>query len=163
MREVEGSPGVQGRLDIPSFGPDVHPSPDPLTRRHRDRSRGVLTVLVAEDEPGVRGPVRRILVAHGFHVLEANDGEEALVVADRHDGTIDLLLTDVVMPNMGGAELARRLRTRRPDLKILFMTGYSAEAVASHGVLAPDSSLLQKPFTAEELVRRVREILPDAS
>jgi CheY-like chemotaxis protein len=151
------------RLDRLSFGPDVQPSPNPLTRRHRDRTRGVLTVLVAEDEPGVRGPVRRILVAHGFQVLEASDGEEALTVAERHEGTIDLLLTDVVMPNMGGAELARRLRSRQPHVRILFMTGYSAEAVASHGVLAPDSSLLQKPFTAEELIRRVRETLLDAS
>jgi len=117
------------------------------------------TVLVAEDEAGVRRPVRRILVAHGLAVLEAADGQEALAVAARHPGGIDLLLTDVVMPNMGGAELARRLREERPALRVLFMTGYSAEAVATHGVLAPDSTLLQKPFTAEELMRRVDEAL----
>jgi two-component system, cell cycle sensor histidine kinase and response regulator CckA len=121
-----------------------------------------MTVLVAEDEPGVRRPVRRILAAHGFSVLEAVDGEEALALAAGHAGTIDLLLTDVVMPRLGGAELARRLREARPDIRVLFMTGYSAEAVATHGVLAPDSSLLQKPFTAEELMRRVRGALePD--
>ena len=116
-------------------------------------------MLVAEDEASVRRPVRRILEAKGFTVLEAADGEEALAIAARHDGGIDLLLTDVVMPNLGGAELARRLRALRPGIRVLFMTGYSAEAVATHGVLAPDSSLLQKPFTAEELMRRVDEAL----
>jgi len=116
-------------------------------------------VLVAEDEPGVRGPVRRLLVAHGFRVLEAADGEEALRAAAAHPGEIHLLLTDVVMPNIGGAELARRLREQHPGLRILFMTGYSTEAVATHGVLAPHSSLLQKPFTTEELLARVREVL----
>ena len=121
------------------------------------------TVLVAEDEPGVRRPVRRILAAHGFTVLEACDGEEALALAESHAGTIDLLLTDVVMPKLGGAQLARRLRMTRPGLRVLFMTGYSAEAVATDGVLAPDSSLLQKPFTAEELMRRVHEALEAAS
>jgi two-component system, cell cycle sensor histidine kinase and response regulator CckA len=117
------------------------------------------TVLLAEDEPGVRGPVRRMLVAHGFTVIEAVDGEEALAVAAAHHGRIDLLLTDVVMPGIGGAELARRLREARPEVRILFMTGYSVEAVASHGVLAPGTTLLQKPFTVEELVGRVREAL----
>jgi len=107
----------------------------------------------------VRGPVRRILASQGFQVLEAADGEEALALAARHTGDIHLLLTDVVMPNIGGAELARRLREDRPGLRVLFMTGYSAEAVASHGVLAPDSSLLQKPFTTEELLVGVREAL----
>ena len=100
-----------------------------------------------------------MLVAHGFTVLEAVDGEEALAVAAAHPGRIDLLLTDVVMPGIGGAELARRLREDRPEVRILFMTGYSVEAVASHGVLAPGSTLLQKPFTVDELVGRVREAL----
>lgn len=108
----------------------------------------------------MRGPLRRILVAHGYAVLEAGDGAEALELARRHEGVIHLLLTDVVMPGIGGAELARRLRATRPDIRILFMTGYSLEAVATHGALAPDSSLLQKPFTVEELLRRIREALP---
>ena len=119
----------------------------------------MLTILVAEDEPGVRGPVRRLLEAHGYQVLVAADGEEALAVAARHPGDIHLLLTDVVMPRLGGAELTRRLRIDRPTIRVLFMTGYSSEAVATHGVLAPDSSLLQKPFTTEELLARVREAL----
>jgi DNA-binding response OmpR family regulator len=119
----------------------------------------VPTVLVAEDEPGVRGSVRRILLAHGFSVIEAADGEQALVVAAAYPRRIDLLLTDVVMPGIGGAELALRLRQERPGVRILFMTGYSVEAVANHGVLAPGTTLLQKPFTVNELVGRVREVL----
>ena len=120
-----------------------------------------LTVLVAEDEPGVRGPVRRILTGEGYSVLEAADGAQALQIAAEHHGTIDLLLTDVVMPVMGGAELARRLRNARPDIRVLFMTAYSPDAVATHGVLAPQSSLLQKPFTVKELVGRVRAALEE--
>jgi two-component system, cell cycle sensor histidine kinase and response regulator CckA len=120
-----------------------------------------LTVLVAEDEPGVRGPIRRILAGQGFAVLEAADGAHALQVAAQHPGHIDLLLTDVVMPVMGGAELARRLRDDRPGIRVLFMTAYSADAVATHGVLAPHSSLLQKPFTVTELVGRVRAVLEE--
>ena len=120
-----------------------------------------LTVLVAEDEPGVRGPVRRILTGQGYAVLEAADGAQALQVATDHPGPIDLLLTDVVMPVMGGAELAHRIRDARPEIRVLFMTAYSADAVASHGVLAPQSSLLQKPFTVQELVGRVRAVLEE--
>ena len=120
-----------------------------------------LTVLVAEDEPGVRGPVRRILTGQGYAVLEAADGAQALQVATDHAGPIDLLLTDVVMPVMGGAELAHRIRDARPEIRVLFMTAYSADAVASHGVLAPQSSLLQKPFTVKELVGRVRAVLAE--
>ena len=120
-----------------------------------------LTVLVAEDEPGVRGPVRRILTGQGYAVLEAADGAQALQVATDHPGPIDLLLTDVVMPVMGGAELAHRIRDARPEIRVLFMTAYSADAVASHGVLAPQSSLLQKPFTVKELVGRVRAVLAE--
>ena len=118
-----------------------------------------MTVLLAEDEPGVRAPVRRILLAHGFAVMEAADGEQALTIARAHQGGIDLLLTDVVMPGMGGAELARQLRHLRPGLRVLFMTGYSVEAIAKHGVLVPGAAILQKPFTADELVGRVREAL----
>ncbi len=122
-----------------------------------------LTVLVVEDEAGIRGPVRRVLLAQGFEVLEAAGSEEALELAERHQGVIDLLLTDVMMPGIGGAELARRMLELRPGVRILFMSGYSPEAVAKQGVLVPGTTLLQKPFTVEELVRRVRQILGVAS
>ena len=128
-------------------------------RRRRARFRGTETVLVAEDEDGVRAPVRRILAAHGYRVLEAEDGPSALRVARDHAGRIDLLLTDVVMPGMNGGELARRLRRLRSGIRVVFMSGYSTEAVATHGILAPGASFLQKPFSVEELVGRLRDVL----
>jgi DNA-binding response OmpR family regulator len=117
---------------------------------------------VAEDEEGVRGPVRRILAAHGYRVLEAADGPAALALAASHPGNIDLLLTDVVMPGMGGAELARRLCRERTGLRVMFMSGYSDEAVATQGALSPGAAFLQKPFSVEELVGRLREVLDGA-
>ena len=114
---------------------------------------------MAEDEDGVRAPVRRILLAHGYRVLEASDGPSALHIAEHHEGKIDLLLTDVVMPGMNGGELARRLRRIRTGIRVVFMSGYSAEAVATHGVLSPGAAFLQKPFSVAELVGRLREVL----
>jgi two-component system, cell cycle sensor histidine kinase and response regulator CckA len=131
-------------------------------QRRRVRGRGTETVLVVEDEDGVRAPVRRILVAHGYRVLEASDGPSALHIAEVHAGKIDLLLTDVVMPGMNGGELARRLRGLRSGLRVVFMSGYSAEAVATHGVLSPGAAFLQKPFSVEELLERLREALEHA-
>lgn len=124
-----------------------------------DGRRGPRTVLVAEDEPGVRLPVRRILASHGYRVLEAEDGAAALRIAQGHEGAIDLLLTDVVMPGMNGDELARRMRSVRSGIRVVFMSGYSTEAVATHGVLSPGAAFLQKPFTIEELVDRLRDAL----
>jgi len=117
------------------------------------------TVLLAEDEPGVRSPVRRILAAHGYRVLEAEDGPTALEVAERHDGAIDLLLTDVVMPGMSGNELAERMRSVRGNIRVVFMSAYSVEAVETHGVLTPGAAFLQKPFTIPELTGLLRAAL----
>ena len=130
--------------------------------RRRARSRGTETVLVVEDEDGVRAPVRRILVAHGYRVLEASDGPSALHLVEHHAGKIDLLLTDVVMPGMNGGELADRLRRVRSGIRVVFMSGYSAEAVATHGVLSPGAAFLQKPFSVEELLERLQEALEHA-
>ena len=106
-----------------------------------------------------RIPVRRILLAHGYRVLEAADGPSALQIAEQHEGKIDVLLTDVVMPGMTGGELARRLRRRRTGIRVVFMSGYSTEAVATHGVLSPGAAFLQKPFSVQELVDRLRDVL----
>jgi signal transduction histidine kinase len=120
---------------------------------------GSETVLVAEDEPLVRVLVRKTLTQAGYRVLEAGGGEEALQLAARHDGTIHLLVTDVVMPGMSGRELMRRLAEVRPSVKVLYMSGYSDEAVERHGVLDPGTAFIQKPFTPSVLARRVREVL----
>jgi CheY-like chemotaxis protein len=119
----------------------------------------VITILLTDDEPGVRAPLRRILEDFGYHVLEAVDGEDAIELAEQADGPIDLLLTDLVMPRMGGEELARRLGGLHPRMKILFMSGYSVQAVTSGGALLPGAGFIAKPFSAIDLVDRVRETL----
>jgi two-component system, cell cycle sensor histidine kinase and response regulator CckA len=119
------------------------------------RGRGE-TILVVEDEAPLRALVRRILVNHGYSVLEANDGEDGLRRSAQHDGTIHLLLTDIVMPQMGGRELADRLSRERPKLRVLFMTGYSDQASPEPALAAP---LILKPFTTLALLGEVRRTL----
>ena len=119
----------------------------------------VTTILLTDDEAGVRGPLRRILEDCGYRVIEAGGGEEALAVAEGFDGPIHLLLTDVVMPGMSGGELASRLGEGRPSIRVLFMSGHSPEAVATNGKLFPGASFLPKPFGASDLVQRVQETL----
>jgi len=117
------------------------------------------TILLVEDEDAVRNLTRRLLENGGYVVLQASDAEAALEIAQRHPGRLDMLLTDVVMPGLSGPELARRLMASRPRLRVLYVSGYPDEAMASQGLLDPDASFLQKPFTPETLARRVREIL----
>jgi CheY-like chemotaxis protein len=121
--------------------------------------RGVETVLLVEDEDAVRDLARDILQAQGYTVLEARHGAEALRISAQHPGPIHLLLTDVVMPEMTGRELADRLAVLRPAIKVLYMSGYTDSAVVHHGVLDPGTVFLQKPFAAAVLASKVREIL----
>jgi CheY-like chemotaxis protein len=107
----------------------------------------------------VRDLARDLLEEHGYRVLVASDPDEALRVWKAHPGAIDLLLTDVVMPQQSGRELADRLRVDRPGLKVLYMSGYTDRAIVHHGVLDPDVAFLEKPFTAVGLGRKVREVL----
>jgi CheY-like chemotaxis protein len=124
-----------------------------------DSTRGSETVLVVEDEDGVRELVRQILVEHGHPVLTARHGRDAMLLAERYERPIDLLVTDVVMPEMGGGELVNRLTELRPDLKVLFISGYTDDEVLRRGVQGAETSLLHKPFTAEGLMLRVRDVL----
>ncbi len=121
--------------------------------------RGTETVLLVEDEDAVRALGRHVLHACGYRVLEARDGEEALRVADRQTGGIHLLVTDVVMPRLGGRALAERLAREQPGLRVLFCSGYTDDAVVRHGVLEAEVAFLQKPFTTAALARKVREVL----
>ena len=121
--------------------------------------RGDETVLLVEDEPEVRDLAREILEASGYTVLQACDPQDAVLIAERHAGPIRLLLTDVIMPRQSGRALAERLRPLRPELQVLFMSGYTNEAIVRHGVLEPGTLFIQKPFTPEALGRKVREAL----
>jgi two-component system cell cycle sensor histidine kinase/response regulator CckA len=121
--------------------------------------RGTETVLVAEDMPTVRSVTRNMLERQGYTVLEAPDGEAALRLAAEYPGAIDLLLTDVVMPRSGGRQLADRLVQVRPDVRVLYMSGYADDAIVHHGILEAGIAYLQKPFTLETLARKVRDTL----
>jgi signal transduction histidine kinase len=122
--------------------------------------RGTETLLVVEDEPAVRHLTCNVLQAQGYNVLRANNGKEGLRVArDLKGQPIRLVVTDVIMPLMGGDEMAKSLKETYPDLKILFTSGYTDAAIAHHGVLEPGVMFLSKPFTPATLVRKVREML----
>jgi CheY-like chemotaxis protein len=121
--------------------------------------RGTETVLLVEDEELVRNMTREILEENGYHVLEAPHGREALLIAVRHDGPIHLMLSDVVMPAMSGRELAEQLAILRSETKVLYMSGYTDDAIVHHGVLDEGMAFIEKPFTPHALARKVREIL----
>ena len=120
---------------------------------------GSETVLIVEDDDSLRRLSQRTLQQHGYRVLEAENGEDALRVSEAHDGSIDLLITDVVMPKMGGKETAEGLQPLYPQMKVIYMSGYTDNAIARHGVLAPGLNFLEKPFSLEALARKVREVL----
>lgn len=120
---------------------------------------GSETILLVEDSEPLRKLTQSFLAAHGFRVLVAQDGEEALQVEGRHSGKIDLLLTDVVMPGMHGRALAERLLPKQTGMRVLYISGYTDSFVARHGVIEAGMVLLHKPFTEEVLIRKVREVL----
>jgi len=120
---------------------------------------GTETVLVAEDEDTVRAVVARVLRQQGYNVLEARDGHEALNVCREHGGPIHLILTDVIMPQLSGAELAQQSGVLRPEAKVLLMSGYTGGELERRGVVAERVAFLQKPFTPTALVQKAREVL----
>jgi two-component system cell cycle sensor histidine kinase/response regulator CckA len=121
---------------------------------------GTETLLLVEDETSVRNLAVSILRRQGYHVLEAPDGDQAFLLAHNHSGAnIHLLVTDVIMPQMGGRELADRIKIIRPEMKVLYMSGYTDNAIVHHGVLNPGIEFLQKPFSPAGLAQKVREVL----
>jgi two-component system cell cycle sensor histidine kinase/response regulator CckA len=124
-----------------------------------DRPRAAGTVLVVEDEVSVRRLACRVLRARGYRVLEASDGREALRLLRQHEGSPDLVLTDIIMPGLSGPALVERLLRDAPDMKVLYITGYSEEAIRQQDVLPAGGALLEKPFTAHQLAERVRAAL----
>ncbi len=156
--EVESTEGVGTTFHIYlpfREGPlSVRPS-----QRHETLARGTETILVVEDDPSIRRIVQRTLEEAGYSVLTAKDGIAALAVSSRHDGTIDLLLTDVVMPRMDGRALATELQRLRPKLRVLFTSGYTTDDVVRWGVREEETEFLAKPFAATSLRAKIRSVL----
>jgi CheY-like chemotaxis protein len=148
--------GTTFKVYLPVSGgtPDAH---EPALRA--EVLGGRETVLVVEDEPAVREVVRAMLERRGYTVLLASDGEQAMRVSRTHESPIDLLLTDVVLPRSNGRRVAELLCMERPDLKVLFMSGYTEDAIHQHGELDEGVVLVEKPFTDLTLARRIRERL----
>jgi two-component system cell cycle sensor histidine kinase/response regulator CckA len=160
--EVESEPGrgTTFRIWFPRLGakpPGAKSSPRLACIPH-----GTETILLVEDQPEVRALARLALAACGYTILEAGCGPDALALLQRHQGPLDLLMTDMIMPRMTGRELADRLLTQWPGLKVLFFSGYTADAIMRQGVLEQGLPFLQKPFTLSALARKVREVLDTA-
>jgi two-component system cell cycle sensor histidine kinase/response regulator CckA len=122
-------------------------------------AQGCETLLLVEDEETVRQPAREFLTLNGYVVLEAKNGEDAILFTNDYHGPIDLMITDVVMPHMGGAQLAERLKITRPQMKVLFVSGYAESTILQHGAIDMVTCFLQKPFSLKALARKIREVL----
>jgi two-component system cell cycle sensor histidine kinase/response regulator CckA len=156
---VYSEPGVGSQFKI--FLPHAHETAKRPNDVIADKKRvyGTETVLLVEDELQVRNLTERLLTMAGYKVLAASSADEALALMADHDGKIDLLLTDVVMPVMSGRQLAKNLCGQRPGLRVLYMSGYADDIIDKHGVLEPGISFLAKPFSPEQLFGKIREAL----
>jgi CheY-like chemotaxis protein len=156
---VESTPGHGStfRVFLPRTG--AMPADESLVHATTPPPGGTETILVVEDEDTVRTFTRKVLESQGYRVLEARNGNDALRVAAEHSGRVDLVITDVVMPAMGGQELARRLAEARPEAKVLYVSGYASLEDGPGGSRVPSDAFVQKPFRSEDLVRRVRAML----
>ncbi|HEY7653804.1 MAG TPA: PAS domain S-box protein [Methylomirabilota bacterium] len=150
--------GTTFKIYLPRVA-EVAAEADDTTSPGTTDARGDETVLLVEDEPEVRDLAREILEGGGYTVLQACDPLEAVLLAEQHPGPIHLLLTDVIMPRQSGHALVERLRPLRPEMQVLYMSGYTNEAIVRHGVLDPNTSFIQKPFTPATLGHKVRATL----
>jgi PAS domain S-box-containing protein len=147
-------PRVTETGEIASAAPSILPSQPPQRTE---------TILLVEDESNLRRLACQYLETQGYQVLEAADGAAAVQICAAHQGDIDMLLTDVIMPGMNGRELARRILSLRPSIKVLYMSGYTENTISHNGMLDPGVNLLQKPFNLQSLKERVREVLDSES
>jgi CheY-like chemotaxis protein len=160
--EVESTPGRGSmfRIDFPQSTDAASRPAGPLERLAIPR--GTETILLVEDEERVRSMTKLILQSNGYHVLEARDGLEALTLCQQYQGMIHLLLTDVVMPRMGGRVLSEQVAQLRPAIRRMFFSGYTDDAIVRQGLLGSGVPFLPKPFTPGALARKVREVLDGA-
>ena len=156
---VYSEPGKGTTFKI--YLPRIHEAGEPARDReeHESVKGGSETILLVEDEEAVRALTARILQERGYNVIESSSAEDALQIAEGHQETIHMLLTDVVMPGMSGVSVAERVSALRQGVKILYMSGYTDDAIVRHGVLETGTAFLQKPFTPDVLARKVREVL----
>jgi PAS domain S-box-containing protein len=158
---TEEGMGTAFKVYFPAV-PDAEKASGKSEKREKRSPRGTETLLLAEDEEVVRTIIRTILGSNGYQVMEARDGREALEIAERHQGPIDLLLTDVIMPEISGKDLASCIVKKHPETKVLYMSGYTENAIVHHGVLDAGTAFLQKPFRVDALAQKVREVLDTA-
>ena len=158
--DIETAPGAgtSFKIYLPKVDAEIDGQAAPSSGVRRP-ANGSETILLVEDEESLRTLTRATLELDGYKVLEAKDGLDALAVSRRHDGAIELLLTDVVMPGMGGRPLAQELSRLRPETRVVYMSGYTGQTVGSQGPIDPGSDFLSKPFTREVLTRKIREAL----
>ncbi|MDQ3222335.1 MAG: response regulator, partial [Gemmatimonadota bacterium] len=155
---VDSAPGQGATFGIHL---PVYAGPEPATSgtERRPLPGGKETLLLVEDEAPVRESIRRLLEWHGYSVIEAQNGADALRLYDGNPTAVDLVLTDLTMPGMGGYELVEQLHTRHPELRVLFMSGYAERAMTSNGAVPTGTGYVEKPFSVETLMQRLREVL----
>jgi two-component system, cell cycle sensor histidine kinase and response regulator CckA len=157
--EVESEPGKGTRFMIFFPRAEAAASREEAKPKKGSRKTGTETVLVTEDNDSVRKLACEILRSHGYTVISARDGREGLTILSDPELHVDLLLTDVIMPDLNGKDLYLKAGEARPGLKVIYMSGYTEDIVADHGVLEPGVELISKPFTMAVLTDRVREVL----
>jgi len=151
--------GATFKIYLPRVDQPVEPAAPARPAERIPTVGGSETILIVEDEAPVRKLLTQVLKQHGYTLLEAANGLDALDVASRHDDAIHLMVTDVVMPGMSGRDLAHRIESARPDMKVLYISGYTENAIVHHGELDPGTAFLAKPFTPAALAQKVREVL----
>ncbi len=151
--------GTTFKLYFPRVSQEVKPNIQNLEEQNKQILKGRETILLVEDEDRVRGVATSLLSKNGYRVLEARNGGEALLICEQEKGHIPLMLSDVIMPNMNGKQLAERLRAIRPDMKVIFMSGYTDNVIAENGILEEGSKFIQKPFSPTSLLKLLRETL----
>ncbi len=157
--DSEPGQGTTFKLYFPVATTPVSVSPEIITPAVAENLKGTETLVLVEDDVSLRELVRKTLEQYGYRVMEAQSGAAAIETITKYDGLISLLVTDVVMPEMNGREVAMRAQTLRPDLKVLYMSGYTDDAIAHHGVLETGVNFIEKPFTAKALAAQIRKVL----
>src|SRR4051795_3458314 len=161
--EVDSAPGMGSSFSVLLPRAETQAEVEEPAPAGEALESGSETILLVEDEPVVRHLVAEILEASGYTVLQAGEGPSALELLRRHGGTLHLVVTDVVMPGMSGPEVAQAVTSMRPGTQVLYTSGYTDSQIDHHGVLEPGIAFLQKPFTSDDLTRKVRSVLDEAA